>query len=157
MSAVSDDGRTDLTGTVAHLLGRVGAVVTDRYAEAVAEYGVRPKHVGLLVAIAQRGPSSQLDLARMLGVAPSLVVALADDLEDQGSIVRTRDPDDRRRQRLVLTPAGRELIERCATTAEIVSQEVTVGLSETDREDLRRLLSRMLADLGLDPRASPTN
>lgn len=49
----------------------------------------------------------------MMGVAPSLVVALATDLEARGAIVRERDASDRRRQQLRLTPAGESLLERC--------------------------------------------
>lgn len=38
-----------------------------------------------------------------MGVVPSLVVTLADQLEGLGAIERVRDPDDRRRHRLGLT------------------------------------------------------
>src|SRR4051812_15835116 len=52
---------------------------------------------------------SQLDLSRRLGLDPTIVVGLIDGLEARTLMRRVRDPADRRRYLLELTPAGRKL------------------------------------------------
>lgn len=135
--------RGAVTETTTFRLGTLGVLVTARFAEKIGGRGVRPKHVGLLAAIEAGVAGSQLELARALGVAPSVVVAHVDDLEGLGALRRVRDQDDRRRQNLVLTPDGRALLEGCAAAAREVDAEVTAELDEAQRVSLRELLGVM--------------
>ena len=92
-------------------------------------------------------PQSQRDLGRRLGFDPSDVVRLIDALERDGHAERRRDPDDRRRNAVVVTDAGRAwLEERLATTRERL-QVFLGGLDEDERDQLLRLLQRALAHL----------
>src|SRR2546421_4762706 len=109
-----------LTDRAAFLLAKLGRVALDRFAARLQPLGLRPPHCGLLAVIAQRQDSSQQELGRLLGQAPSGIVAMLDDLERLGAVRRVRDDVDRRRHLLALTPAGRELLAR----AEAVSLEV---------------------------------
>jgi DNA-binding MarR family transcriptional regulator len=138
----------NLTDTVTFHLGTLGAIVTDRFSERIGEFGLKPKHVGLLVLLDAEGPASQQQLARALRVVPSLVVALADQLEDLGAVRRQRDPDDRRRQNLVLTAKGRTLLGRCTAIASAMDAELTAGLDPPAREALRRALVTLTAEHG---------
>ncbi|WNM36811.1 MarR family transcriptional regulator [Streptomyces sp. Li-HN-5-11] len=72
-------------------------------------------------------------LAKRLGVAPSLVVALADQLQELGAVERVRDAEDRRRQVLRITSDGRRLLSRCVDAAHALDAELTVGLDEDRR------------------------
>src|SRR5690349_150552 len=94
------------TETLSFRLGSLGALISDQYAEALAEVGLKPKHVAVLGVLDAGLASSQLEIARLMRVAPSLVVSLADHLEAKGAIRRLRDPADRRRQILSLTDEG---------------------------------------------------
>ncbi|MFJ3789776.1 MarR family winged helix-turn-helix transcriptional regulator [Kitasatospora sp. NPDC090091] len=138
-----------LTASVVFRLGTLGSVVTARYTEALAEIGLKPKHVGLMVALDSGAPPSQLELARTMAVAPSLVVSLADHLEQIGAVDRVRDPADRRRQVLALTGTGRALLAECAALAHRLDEEVTAALGATEREALRRTLGVLGAEVGL--------
>src|SRR5438445_4536111 len=102
-----------MTDTAAFGLGTVGVLVAQRFADLIAPLDLKPKHVGLLTLLAAGGATSQLDLARTMGVAPSLVVRLADHLEQLSAILRVRAPEDRRRQILSLTDRGRDLLATC--------------------------------------------
>ena len=95
------------------------------------------------------GDASQQELARLMGVAPSLVVALADHLERLRAIRRVRDPVDRRRQNLVITKSGRGLLRSCARVSQELEEEVTTGLSADQRGALHRLLGLLAAAQGL--------
>ncbi|WP_307796465.1 MarR family winged helix-turn-helix transcriptional regulator [Actinomadura barringtoniae] len=137
-----------LPETLAFRLGTVGAVVADRFAERIAAHDLKPKHAGLLTALSAGEVASQQDLAARLGVAPSLVVALADHLEGLGAIERVRDPRDRRRQVLTLTGHGRELLQACGEAARSLDEEITAGLSAAQRKALQAALGVLAAEAG---------
>lgn len=133
-------GAEALRATVVFNLGTLGALAAERFAARVEELGLKPKHAGLLAALDAEGAPSQQELATRLGVAPSLIVALADQLQELGAVERVRDPEDRRRQVLHLTATGRDLLARCARAAEAADAELTAGLGEAQRTALARTL-----------------
>lgn len=138
-------GAADLRATVVFNLGNLGALATDRFAAQVEALGLKPKHAGLLAALDTGAAASQQDLARRLGVAPSLIVALADQLQELGALERVRDPEDRRRQVLSLTAEGRRLLSDCVAAAQSLDEELTSELSDTQRAALTRGL-RLLGE-----------
>ncbi|MEU6065894.1 MarR family winged helix-turn-helix transcriptional regulator [Streptomyces sp. NPDC047082] len=142
-------GPDGLPRTLTFRLGTLGAVIGDRFAERIERYNLKPKHVGLLTALTQGPFASQQDLAGRLGVAPSLVVSLADHLERLGAVERVRDPGDRRRQVLTLTDRGRELLADCATEARALDAEITTHLSADQRQLLHETLGSLAARAGL--------
>ncbi|WP_373305115.1 MarR family winged helix-turn-helix transcriptional regulator [Streptomyces lucensis] len=138
-----------VNSSVVFRLGVLGAMASDLFAARVEAHGLKPKHVGLMVVLETGRASSQLEIARVMGVAPSLVVALADHLEKLGAIQRVRDPADRRRQVLTLTERGRELLATCAELAESADAEFAADLTVTESVVLTRLLDRLAARQGL--------
>ncbi|MFB7447381.1 MarR family winged helix-turn-helix transcriptional regulator [Streptomyces sp. NPDC056194] len=129
-------GAAALRATLVFNLGTLGALASDRFAARVETIGLKPKHAGLLAALDAGSGASQQELAARLGVAPSLIVVLADQLQALGAIERVRDPEDRRRQVLTLTPEGRRLLTRCAEAAEEADAELTAGLGGAQRAAL---------------------
>ncbi|WP_433237511.1 MarR family winged helix-turn-helix transcriptional regulator [Streptosporangium sp. CA-135522] len=140
----------DVKQTIAFRLGTLGALMQDRFAARIEAHDLKPKHVGLMAAIKGGGvPTSQQDLANRLGVAPSLVVALADHLERLGALERVRDPGDRRRQMLTLTEHGADLLAICSALAVELDDEVTAFLPASERTALCETLGRLSAGAGL--------
>lgn len=133
-------GAAALRATIVFNLGTLGALASDRFADRVEALGLKPKHAGLLAALDAASAASQQELAGRLGVAPSLIVALADQLQELGAVERVRDPEDRRRQVLTLTPEGRRLLTLCTEAAEAADAELTAGLTEPQRTALTRNL-----------------
>jgi DNA-binding MarR family transcriptional regulator len=136
-----------LNGTLTFRLGVLGTVVTNRFADRIAALDLKPKHAGVLVALSTGSGASQQELAGRMGVAPSLMVTLADHLEDLGAIERVRDPDDRRRQNLSLTRKGRDLLAKCARIAQQIDDELTAAVDGAER--LPALLGALAAREGL--------
>ncbi|GAA5079794.1 DNA-binding MarR family transcriptional regulator [Thermocatellispora tengchongensis] len=130
-------------GTVSFRLGVLGAGQEARYAERLADLELKPKHVALLSALRIKGAESQLEVAAVMRVAPSLVVLLADQLEARGAIERVRDPSDRRRQRLHLTEEGVRLLDAATAAAAALDEELTAPLDAADRAALARILERL--------------
>ncbi|MBP8532239.1 MarR family winged helix-turn-helix transcriptional regulator [Streptomyces sp. MK37H] len=135
--------------TVTFRLGVLGAWQEARYTERLAGLELKPKHVALLGVLRIKGAESQLELAGVMRVAPSLVVQLADHLEALGAIERVRDPADRRRQRLTLTKDGIRLLNAAGDLAEELDEELTAPLAPADRAALTRILERLAAHTGI--------
>ena len=131
-------------------LGVLGARWEEAFARSIEAEAVRPKHVAVLAVLREGVPRTQQDLAETMGVAPSLVVALATDLETRGAIVRERDANDRRRQRLRLTPAGESLLERCEAAITRLDETIAHALG-----GLSPVLDEALAALETVPRPEP--
>lgn len=135
------------------LLGKLAAITTSRFADRLAEFGLRPRHCGVLEWLGA-APATQLDLARALGVTPSVIVDMLDELEAIDAVRRNRDPADRRRQIVELTPTGRALITKAAHSAHEVDAGLLENLTPEDRSGLLATLRKLAEENGL-PTGSP--
>ncbi|MCU1357214.1 MAG: MarR family transcriptional regulator [Acidimicrobiales bacterium] len=99
----------------------------------------------LRTVAAHPGSLSQRDLSVKLGIDPSDIVGLVDDLERAGYLARRRDATDRRRYALDITTSGHDALGRFNRVAEASSEAVLAGLSALDRAELARLLGLVLA------------
>jgi len=75
------------------------------------------------------------------------VVLLLNELEAAGFSVRRRDPGDRRRHIVEITPAGRRAIERAEKAQEGIEDELLGDLSTEERGTLTKLLNRVMDGL----------
>ena len=82
--------------------------------EAARRAGITPGQYPLLLFVRGFGkePPTVADLADRLQVAHQSAVGLVDRCAAAGLVRRRRDPADRRRVRVELTPAGRRLLAR---------------------------------------------
>jgi DNA-binding MarR family transcriptional regulator len=90
--------------------------------------------------VGSEGDLSQQMVSQRLGLDPTIIVALVDELEGRGVLTRERDPDDRRRHRLQITPKGRKLYQAAVKAVTAVEREFLAPLDRADRETLRNLL-----------------
>ncbi len=65
-----------------------------------------------LLRLLRDHPYTSSELSRKMMLTPATLVPAVDALERQGFVERGRDPHDRRRTPLVVTDAGRTLLER---------------------------------------------
>jgi MarR family transcriptional regulator, temperature-dependent positive regulator of motility len=122
------------------LLTRLSRVVYRRASEAVLGMTLK-EYMALTNLRDQRGVTQQA-LADALHLDPNNCVLLLNVLESGRLAERRRDPSDRRRHIVELTPAGRQALERADRALESVEDEVLGALSRTERETLYRLLVR---------------
>ena len=97
-----------------------------------------------LSVIELRPRASQQELGRVLDLDRSTIADLVGRLVRRGLVERERDEDDRRRNALALTAAGREELSRLRPRVEAIEPTLTAGLGPSERETLRRLLHRVL-------------
>jgi DNA-binding MarR family transcriptional regulator len=89
---------------------------------------------------------SQQSLCGAMHLDANNLVLMLNDLEDDGYIERKRDPEDRRRHIVELTPAGKKALERAEKGMESVEDEVLGALNKGQRAELRKLLAIALSD-----------
>ncbi|UUT34603.1 MarR family winged helix-turn-helix transcriptional regulator [Microbacterium elymi] len=98
----------------------------------------------VLAGLAQYGAVSQAILGRRLGINLGDLVAVLKRLEAKGSVVRQQDRNDRRRNAVEITPAGRVTLSELEAAAAAAQDEMLEPLSPNERLQLVALLQRLV-------------
>jgi DNA-binding MarR family transcriptional regulator len=122
------------------LLALLGQHAMRRLRAAHVAHQLSPRQFHVLGLLHDRGAMSQRELGTRMDVDPSILVTLLNPLEADGYLSRERDPADRRRHVVSLTPAGEEQLERAAQAQRDVEDQIFASLNEAQREQLRVLL-----------------
>src|SRR3954447_1381260 len=93
-----------------YVAGNVARIGHRLLFEALTEHDLRLVHFAILTALSDFGPLAQHELADRLNVNRSHLVGYLDEIERRKLVRRDREPGDRRRQQVALTPAGRKLL-----------------------------------------------
>jgi DNA-binding MarR family transcriptional regulator len=117
-------------------------LMSQRVEAAFAPYKLRPGSLTAMVLIAANPGYSQVELARIGSLDKSKIVAIVDELEARGLAIRGRSTSDRRRNALVLTPAGEALMQEMHAIAMATEQPIRDTLSGQEVEQLFDLLDR---------------
>jgi len=91
----------------------------------------------------------QSDLAERMGIQGPTLVRLLDALESQKLVRRTEAPGYRRAKRVVIEPAGEEVIAEIDMIAGSIRDEVLAGVSDQDLTTTLRVLD--IAMTALEP------
>jgi len=133
----------ELVASTTFLLKRLGFAAKDRSMEAYEETGLHPYHFAVLVAVGEGPHETQGAIAETLGYDKGQLVGLLDELEERGLVERRRDPQDRRRQVVSLTPDGKQTLRRLRALARQIEDEFLAPLSDEERANLHELLLRL--------------
>jgi len=82
------------------------------------------------------------------------LVILLNELEAAGLALRRRDPSDRRRHLVDITPEGRQALERAERGIASVEDEVLGALSPNERASLQALLAKAIEGAPVDTSVS---
>jgi DNA-binding MarR family transcriptional regulator len=128
------------------LLGRAYSLLGFQIVDGVVGAGFpqKPAHSAVFAQIAPGG-SRLTHLARGANMSPQAMGELVDELEQLEYVVRHPDPTDRRAKLIVLTPKGRDCIAAGMATIDGIEQQLTERLGERGHRELRRLLTKVLA------------
>jgi DNA-binding MarR family transcriptional regulator len=140
---------TALTDDVGFLLSRASGLFVRASNAALASYGLRVRSYSvLLLACAADGGISQRDLAGELGLDPSQVVLLVDELAESGLVERRPSETDRRTKLVVATDAGRALRGEAVRDVDAAVTAQLGDLTGTEQYLLRDLLGRLVRGAG---------
>jgi DNA-binding MarR family transcriptional regulator len=111
------------------------------------QLGMRLKEFVMLNYVGESAEgTTQRELADVMCIDANMVVLLLNGLEEHGFAVRERDPEDRRRHIVRITPAGRKALVRAERVLESVRDEALGPLDADERGALRALLAKALGD-----------
>jgi len=130
------------------LLVKIGRAAERWFTEELKPTGLTPKHMGVLFEV-DAHPTSQQALIDSIGVDPSKLVGLLNDLEEDGLILRRRDPDDRRRHIVELSKEGRTSLAAAKQAASRVEDRLFVGLDAKQRKQLHGVLAQVADSSGV--------
>jgi DNA-binding MarR family transcriptional regulator len=122
------------------LLALLGHVAMRRLRDAHTAHQLTPRQFHLLSLLHDRGAMGQADLGATTGIDPSILVTMLNPLEESGLISRERDPGDRRRHVVILTPAGEAHLARAAQAQREAEDSLFAGFDDDQRARLRELL-----------------
>ncbi|WFB09900.1 MarR family winged helix-turn-helix transcriptional regulator [Streptomyces sp. LX-29] len=135
-----------LVNRTGYLLNKAGALLMQEAEQVLEGQGMRMRYFYVLAALEGRHPLSQQDLSRLLNLDPTTMVAIIDEMESAGHVERRRNPADRRRYILHLTDDGRRALGRASLAVGEVEERFLATVVDRDRERLRQILRRLLAD-----------
>lgn len=102
-----------------------------------------PRGYQVLAAVARGEPSTQLALARKLGVDRTVMTYLLDEIQAEGLVERRPDPADRRARRVELTETGRARLCELERKLHDAEDHLLAPLGPDERDVLRDLLARL--------------
>ena len=140
---------------LAFLLSQVGAHAAARFAERIASLGLKPYHSGILRVLAKTPGLAQQSLCDLLGMFPSRLVGLLDELEKLKLIERRASPSDRRTYALYLTKIGRDALSNIGKIAHEFQDDLCAALNEKERNFLAELLTRIVSQQQITPGVHP--
>ena len=126
------------------LFFRLWRVSHTRTAEALESLGLTTALFALLNVLGTNEGAIQQELGAAMGIDPSTMVSLIDQLEAAGLAKRRPRPTDRRAREVSITAKGRRVLEQARQLAVQVEDEVLRGLSGAERRQVLELLRRAL-------------
>jgi DNA-binding MarR family transcriptional regulator len=133
------------------IIGRISRLergIDERMRAACAEFAVERWGFDVLATLRRAGSPFVLtptQLYRSLLLTSGAMTNRLDRLEDAGLVKRTKDPNDRRGLRIVLTSKGRDLVDRMVVVHMEVEAEMLAAIPMKQQRDLANLL-RLLSD-----------
>jgi DNA-binding MarR family transcriptional regulator len=127
-----------------YLLKHAYLALEQRTQAALAGMGMTVRDLGVLRVIAGGEAQSQQEVAAVLGVDRTSMVALVDALERRGIVARRPSGQDRRRNIVELTDEGWDVFRRAEDRYAEAERAFTSMLGDAGAAELRRVLRTVL-------------
>jgi len=108
------------------------------------ERGLSMSQLGALFQIRRRGSSGVTDLGDDLGVTSSAASQMLERLVQQGLILRSEDPSDRRVKQIVLTEKGIQVLQESIRARQGWLSDLGETLSDSEKEDVIAALNILI-------------
>ena len=133
----------------AYLLVQLGFHQARQFGQRLAPLGLEPRHAGMLTRLAAHEGLSQQALGELIGLNPTRMVFLVDELQQRGLVERRRNTADRRSYALYLTPQGRDMLRQIQASGSRHQDQTGASLTRAERIQLASLLRRLATEQGI--------
>jgi DNA-binding MarR family transcriptional regulator len=137
-----------LTHLVGYAATRASVQLKRSFVRHLGPLELKAVEFSILVLVAANERVNQKQLGQALDVSPPNMAVTLDRMVERGWVLRERCSDDRRSQRIALTPAGQRLTQRAEKIAATMEDEALAILSPRERATLIKLLMRVAAGAG---------
>ena len=124
-------------------LARTSKAVSRAFDSALAEVGGSLPIWSILVSLKGEQHGAQRQIAAAIGVEGPTLTHHLNRLELQGLVSRTRDPDNRRVQRVQLTEAGEAAFGRMLGAVRAFDRRLRAGLTDQQQAALVQILVQL--------------
>lgn len=126
------------------MIRRAHQIAVSLFLEETGALKITTTQYGILFILQQRPGIDQVSVAKLLGLDRSTTGMVVTRLEQDGLIGRDKGLADRRRHRLVLTRAGKAMLERLAEPAERAQARMLSALAPREREKFLDMLDKLV-------------
>ena len=141
------------TSGIGYVVLQTHKALSRRLTYELTRVGIHFAHYHYLRALFEANGISQMELSERVGVDPTTVVTVVDTLERQNIVERRKDPDDRRKAMIYLTPKGRMLRRPLLAAIGAAHANALAGIGAADIETFRRVAFRVIENLNDEARA----
>jgi DNA-binding MarR family transcriptional regulator len=106
--------------------------------------GLSMAQLGALFQIHRRGSSGVTDLGEHLGVTSSAASQMLERLVQQGLMLRSEDPSDRRVKQIVLTEKGTQVLQESIRARQSWLSDLAQTLSDSERDQVIVVLELLI-------------
>lgn len=134
----------ELNQQLGYIIASVNRRLEDELAERLRPGGLPIEQFRILEALAQRGECAMGELAQIILVEPATLTKIVDRMVSDQLVFRSPDPADRRRVKILTTPAGKALWKRLSGISKAQEARIAELLDAPRAEELRSLLRELL-------------
>ena len=138
----------ELTGRLGYSLKHVWLRLGELTTAALAPYGLTGRELAVLVVLSGSEPASQQEAARRLGIDRTTMVAMLDGLEAKALVARHPDAQDRRKNVVELTAAGRDTLRDATRANDDAERRFLAPLPGPLAQQFRQALHLLLTQPG---------
>ena len=141
-----DSSNSPLGGRLGYLLKHVQLNFTEVSAQVLQPIGVSGRQAAVLALVADGEPRSQNELALVLRIDRTTMVAILDELEAAGLLRRRAHDRDRRRNVVALTPNGERVLRDAEAARADAESRFLSPLTAAERDAFVVMLRRLATD-----------
>lgn len=127
-----------------HLIRRAQQIAVSIFLEETRDFGVTPIQFGVLQTLSDAPGLDQVTIASRVGIDPATFASLIDRLEGKGYITREPCAEDRRKKRLSITDAGREVVGAMRESVLATQKRILEPLTPAERKEFMHLLNKLV-------------
>jgi DNA-binding MarR family transcriptional regulator len=135
-----------LDDRLGYLLKHVQLGFAEVSAQVLQRVGVSGRQAAVLALVADGEPRSQNELALVLGIDRTTMVAILDELETAGQLTRRAHDQDRRRNVVALTPKGERVLHDAEAARADAEARFLSPLTPGQRDAFVATLRRLITD-----------